>query len=848
MEKVINFASQIKRIFARLFDFFIIFLFFIFIKINLNLKNIKYIEILIYFLIILFLIIFFQIIIPYLNNGKTIGKYIFKIKIINKDNEKLSIFFLIFREFFIFLILMLSFIFWIIFLLLSDYIQWIFELKKNDLKEIHNFFVKVIITFNVFWIFFIFIFQKINPLNRLFYDKYWDVFIVSETKKFWNKKIIKNIKKSEFKEEVKNKMNTFLNNKQLKAVLVSKNNNLRIIAGPGTGKTTVLISRILNFIQNEKIEPERILILTFTKKACKNISDRIKLKIKDFKSKQIFTYHSFCFYFLNEEKDHLSFKVNENLIILDQEDQKSIFKKIIKNDDELFSLNKEMDYSSMNYILDLLNKIRLLLIENFNDFKKEIKNIDFNLTEEKIIFLWKIRCEYKNYKKENKLFDFFDLLKHTYNLLKNDDILLKKWKRRYSQIVIDEFQDTNKIQFLLVSLLSNEGKEIKVSVVGDPDQTIYGWRGADIKYIIDFDKNFVDTKTIILEENYRSTKNIVELSNFFIKKNKNRINKKIISTKNNGTLVQLLIENDYEQAEEIVNQIKTLKNNGVSLNKIAIIYRSHFLSGKIEKELIQNNIEYFIFKGIKFFSRAEIKDFFILLSLMINDNDFGVEKILLWIRNIGTETIKKLKKKAKEEKLTLLELIFKISNKPKFNKISSKINDFFDDFFILRNSLKDIKNFYVLSKNIYEKIYFKIIKEIYFNEKDRIENIKTLLNIIQTFENENSSLKLEEKISMFLKKMNNVYISEELTNNNDFVSLMTVHNTKGLEFDYVFIFNVSNRIFPSMKTKTFLGLEEERRLLFVGMTRAKKMLFITSGYDYSVFIEEIQESKQIKYN
>jgi DNA helicase II / ATP-dependent DNA helicase PcrA len=600
-----------------------------------------------------------------------------------------------------------------------------------------------------------------------------------------------------------------------------------IIAGAGTGKTRVITSKIAYLIQEIKINPEKILALTFTNKAVKEMRDRVQYLLKsEILTSTISTYHSLCAKILKEDINHLNF--SNNFYIIDENEQKKIIKDLY-----LFLYKTKIEQQELK---SLKEKITIWKRNNFSE--KEI--IDLYGNEEEWIKKAKIYQSYKEQQKLKKCLDFDDLLLLSFNLLKNYPLVLEKWQKKFDYILIDEFQDTSEIQYELVKLFSKEHKNI--SVVGDPNQTIYSWRGANINFILNFQNEIKNSKIFYLNQNYRSTKKILNLSNDLIEENKNKIKNYLFTENESGKeIIFFQAENSQNESKWVIKQIiKIKKEEKIDFSKIAIIYRNNFLSQEFEQELIKNNINYKIFGGFKFFERKEIKDILAYLKTIVYDDDIATERLLLSIPLIGIKKIEKWKINAQEEKLSLIEYcIQEFENWPILLK--NKLEEFLNIINEFKQKLNNLTSVYNFTKEIIDETnYLKKLKEN--QEEERIENIYQFLDQLREFDNSHPEIKDSKLLINYLQE-----ITLDLSNINDqdkknFVNLMTIHSAKGLEFDIVFVVGLNEGILPNYRSyKNKDKLKEERRAFYVAMTRAKKRLFLSCSCDYSFLLNNFKK-------
>ena len=627
-----------------------------------------------------------------------------------------------------------------------------------------------------------------------------------------------------------------LNDRQLQAV-TTKSQYVRVIAGAGSGKTRVLTTRILYLIDQWGIPSENILAITFTNKAAKEMKDRIEKMVDDNgNSSFISTIHSFCLYFLRREIKVLDYP--SNFSVIDADDQKLIIKEAIKQYDI------ENTKGEINNILNYISNNKAAGIDCLAAL--DMANNDKYTMYAKAYQYYMDRCKQQYY------LDFDDLLLFTNRILKTKSQIKEKWQKKYQFILVDEFQDIDNVQSELISHLASETSY--VYVVGDPDQTIYSWRGANINIILDFDKKFKNAETIILNQNYRSTQNILNGANSLISYNKNRVKKDLISQNSAGDkIIHFSAGSEESESMYIVDKINSFLAKGNNYQDIAILYRSNYLSRSIEKRLVDYHIPYIIYGGIRFYERKEIKDMLAYLKMLSIKDDISVKRTInVPKRGIGDKSIDALFDYARENNLSLYQAIdtYQGSGEKKMKAYKQLIDE-------LTEQSND-KSLTDLFDMVFQQSGYR---EMLTNSKDpedanRLENIKELMNDIEDFSKSNVDATLDDYLA-------NVALYTDIQNSSDenVVRLMTVHAAKGLEFDIVFVCALSDGIFPSQRSieeSGNKGLEEERRLAYVAFTRARKVLILTDnrGFSYSEgaskrpsrFIEEIDSQYLKDYN
>ena len=617
-----------------------------------------------------------------------------------------------------------------------------------------------------------------------------------------------------------------LNDKQKEAV-IDESKHLRIIAGAGSGKTRVLTMRIAYLIEQKHINPKNVLAITFTNKAANEMKNRISEMLGEAGDGAfISTIHSLCVSILKEEIGVFGYP--KNFTIVDADDQKTILKEAYKE----FNIDKkDLSYgSALDYIANC----------KYEELSYE-KAMDQAYGEKKLVDKANVYKYYDERLKSLYALDFDDLILFTVRLFKLHKDILKKWSSKFIYIHVDEFQDIDKTQYELIKLLSSTHDN--VYVVGDPDQTIYTWRGADVNIIVNFDKDFKNTKTIILNQNYRSTNNILEGANSLIKYNKSRVPKDLFSENGNGDkIVHKTLPDETSEAYYVVSCIQSLLEQGYEYNDIAILYRSNYLSREVEKVFIENRIPYVIYGGIRFYERMEVKDILSYLRLIVTGDDLAFQRVINQPkRGIGQKSIDTIFSLAKENNISMYEVV----KQGLFAKNQSVLESFVDMVERWKSSL-DGKPLEEVLTDVFEQSGYRSMLEKE-NETERIENVKSLIDDIKDYQETYPGSTLADYLSMI-----SLYTDKANTDGSTSVSLMTIHASKGLEFKVVFVVGLSEGIFPSERTMLEQkGVEEERRLAYVAYTRAKEKLTLTdtSSFSYVVnsakttsrFVNEVDE-------
>ena len=630
-----------------------------------------------------------------------------------------------------------------------------------------------------------------------------------------------------------------LNEKQKEAV-THLNGPLLIVAGAGSGKTKVLTSRICHIILSGKASPNEVLAVTFTNKAANEMLSRVllNLKKKKFGMPWVGTFHSICVKILR--KHARAVNLNYNFTIVDQDDQKKLIKNICKSE------NIDTKKISPNYILNIIEKWK-----NKGWYPDEVILKKSERLEVSFLKIYKI---YQAKLTDLNACDFNDLILHCIKIFENNPDISKMYSKNFKYILVDEYQDTNLIQSKWLKLLSEENNNI--CCVGDDDQSIYSWRGAEIKNFLEFDKIYKNTKIIRLEKNYRSTQNILSVASCLISNNENRVGKTLFTDGEEGENIYLdSYRSGKDEAIGISERIEKIKSK-FKLNNISILVRAIFQTREFEERFLKTGIPYRIIGGTKFYERAEIKDCIAYLRIVNQSrDDLSFERIInVPKRSIGETTIKLIYEFSKSKGFSLEEgaknMIELNLIKPKPKLGLNSILKLLDKWrFDLRKKISHIK---LLQLILDESGYSQMLKDKKdLENENRLENIKELLNAMKEFDN----------LESFLE---HVSLATSIDQNWDGqkVNLMTMHSSKGLEFDVVFLPGWEEGLFPhqkSMEEKGQSGLEEERRLAYVGITRAKKIAHISFSMNRfyqgdwidsisSRFIDELPEKNIEKNN
>ncbi len=602
-----------------------------------------------------------------------------------------------------------------------------------------------------------------------------------------------------------------LNSEQKKAG-AKVNGPLLILAGAGSGKTRTITYRIAYMIQELGISPYSILAVTFTNKAAKEMRERVENLIgEDGKRAMISTFHSFGLRLLRVYSKIIGY--DSNFTIYDTDDQKKVVKGIMK---QLVIKNKDLTEGK---IVSRISKLKEDGISP-EEYEKEHRfEPDANI-------IYEVYKRYNQTLKENNGMDFSDILTNTYKLLENREVL-EKLQEKFKYIMVDEYQDTNNIQYKIINKIA--AKYRNICVVGDENQSIYGFRGADIRNILDFEKDYPDAVVIKLEENYRSTKIILDAANEVIKNNKTSKDKKLWTKKVSGDKIILKPCSDgRDEVSFVIEEIVEMRKDGRRYNDFTILYRTNAQSRLFEEGFLRYNIPYKVFGGMQFYQRAEIKDILAYLSVINNTRDgINLDRIInVPKRKIGDKTIEKIKNYAEEKGLSIYDSLKEAEN---ISGLSSAVTEKLKEFSNMMTELEEL-SFELPVSELFDEVikkagYFSYLNSSYDDAESRIENVEELKNSIIELENVVDNLTLRE----YLENVSLVSATDDLDSEREYVKLMTIHNAKGLEFPVVFLVGMEDEIFPNT-TKVMIdneSLEEERRICYVAITRAEEKLYIS---------------------
>ena len=609
-----------------------------------------------------------------------------------------------------------------------------------------------------------------------------------------------------------NNMLDKLNERQKEAVLATEGPVL-VLAGAGSGKTTVLVNRIAYMISEKHIRPWNILAITFTNKAAREMKDRIERLLGDTaKDMWIGTFHSVCVRILRSCIDLLGY--SRDFVIYDTADTKTVMKECLR----------ELDIDEKSFpvrnVLSIISNAK-------NDLMDAATFENVYKSDYRMSIIAKIYYRYQTKLRKNNAVDFDDIILNTVKILSENPDVLSKYQDKFRYILVDEYQDTNNSQYLLINLLAQANRNL--CVVGDDDQSIYKFRGANIGNILNFEDDYSDVQKITLDQNYRSTQNILDAANSVISNNKGRMGKSLWTSNGDGNRVYVYTgTNEYDEARYIARQIKKHFDEQGSFSDCAILYRTNAQSRVIEEMLMRESVPYKVLSGLRFYDRKEIKDIIAYLRVVYNPNDdVSLARIINEPkRKIGNATLEKARNIAREKETSLYDVISHADDYPEFKTAIKKLLSFSE---IIQSliKLKDTVTIEELTGRILNDTGYMpaLVMEDTTESKTRIENLGEFISVITEFEkNEETGNTLGE----FLENISLVSDIDGYDENEDSAVLMTIHSAKGLEFPIVFLSGLEEGLFPGMRSmESDDDIEEERRLCYVAITRAKEQLYIT---------------------
>lgn len=601
-------------------------------------------------------------------------------------------------------------------------------------------------------------------------------------------------------------------NEQQKEAVITTEGYVRIIAGAGTGKTKALTYRYAYLVDELGISTSNILCVTFTNKAAREMSKRIRQMIGDSDTGYICTFHGFCVKLLREDIHAINYP--QNFVVMDSEDTEDILKTVYENAhiqsrtytfdmarDHISAMKNEMQHIA--YLADISNDRLLADYEKASDIPEKVF-LGYLYEQKKVYGL-----------------DYDDLITIALHILRTDAEKCRKWQERMMYVMVDEFQDVSGNQYALAEILS--GYHRNLFIVGDPDQTIYTWRGARIEYILEFDKNHENTQTIFLDTNYRSTPDILAVSNSLIEKNRNRLPHRLVAVKpSEARPLYVHSRTTGDEAQWVTNEIKRLVEAGAKYSDIAVLYRSHFVSRSIEEAFIKTKIPYILYSGTEFYKRKEIKDVLAYLRMVAYADDLSFCRVINEPkRNFGKKRMSMLKSYCETHRCSLYSgLQDLLEEKTVKSTGASAFVDIIENF---RKTYKEKSLSDLVMELMAATGYEAMLRQA--GEQERLDNLAELKQSIDEYEKTSGE---ENTLEEYLQSIA-LYTNNDREKDKDSVTMMTIHTAKGLEFPYVFVCGVNEGIFPSKHVDTEAMLEEERRMAYVACTRAERGLYISDA-------------------
>ena len=612
-----------------------------------------------------------------------------------------------------------------------------------------------------------------------------------------------------------------MNSEQSEAVRTTEG-PLLIMAGAGSGKTRVLTHRIAYLLDEKDVSPYNILAITFTNKAAKEMKARVEHLVGE-EAQVIWmsTFHSMCVRILRRDADRIG--IERNFTIIDPTDQKSVIKDVLKSEN-----------------IDSKRFEPRMFIGAISNLKNELKTPEDAQKEANDFHSQMVATVYKGYQRQlsrNEALDFDDLIMTTINLFERVPETLEYYQNKFQYIHVDEYQDTNKAQYTLVKLLANKFKNL--CVVGDSDQSIYGWRGADIQNILSFEEDYPEAKTIFLEQNYRSTKNILNAANEVIKHNSERKPKGLWTANSGGDKIQYYeAMTERDEAEYVVKEIMKHQRSGKKYSEMAILYRTNAQSRVLEETFMKSNIPYTMVGCQKFYDRKEIKDLLSYLRVIANSNDdISLQRIInVPKRGIGPSSVEKIQTYALQNNISMFDALAEVDFIGLSKKVTQECISFYE---MIQNLIKE-QEFLEISEIVDEVLQKSGYRDMLDREqsiesRSRLENLDEFMSVPKDYE-ENTPLE-EQSLINFLTDLSLVADIDEADTQNG-VTLMTMHSAKGLEFPIVFIMGMEESLFPhirAIKSEDDHEMEEERRICYVAITRAEELLYITNATTRMLF-------------
>ncbi|WP_352399218.1 DNA helicase PcrA [Anaerotignum sp.] len=606
-----------------------------------------------------------------------------------------------------------------------------------------------------------------------------------------------------------------LNEMQQKAVL-QKDGPVLVLAGAGSGKTGALTVRIAHLLETG-VKPWNILAITFTNKAAKEMKERVHKLVKEGAEEiWISTFHATCVRILRREIHHLDY--DGQFSIYDADDQEKLMREVFK----------QLDFATTDKSFSVKGAMSIIssLKEEMIPWEDYLKTADpSDLKASRVAKVYRL---YQKRLKENNALDFDDLIYKTVMLFRNHPEVLDKYQEKFRYIMVDEYQDTNTSQYELVYMLAAKYKNL--CVVGDDDQSIYGWRGANIRNILEFEKDFPETVVIKLEQNYRSTKKILEAANAVIHNNQTRKDKSLWTENDGGSILHIYkAENEYDEARFVSERIQEIVSEGKAHKDMAVLYRTNAQSRAVEDQFVRKGIPYRLFGGVRFYERKEIRDILSYLKVLANPADTIALRRIINVpkRGIGEASIDKVVFFAEENNLSLFEALGRLDEITDLKTRASKFRDFYEIITSLQRDVESLSAAELIDTVVKRSGYFQFLMTEGTEEAlSRLQNIDEFVNKAVEYDKTNP----EGGLSGFLEEVALVADIDSYEAGDDAVVLMTLHSAKGLEFPYVYMIGMEEGMFPTFRAVMYGGekdIEEERRLCYVGITRAREELFLT---------------------
>ena len=609
-----------------------------------------------------------------------------------------------------------------------------------------------------------------------------------------------------------------LNDKQREAVEQTEGQVL-VLAGAGSGKTTVLVNRLAYILETKNVRPYNILAITFTNKAAREMRERIEAKIGPIaKDMWIATFHSACVRILRRCITRLDF--DANFVIYDSADSKTVIKDCMKElnlDEKLYPVR--MLQSEISNAKDNLQDAQAYEMVHSTDFRKRNIAQVYSMYQEKL--------------KQNNALDFDDIVFYTVKILMENPDVLEDYREKFEYIMVDEYQDTNNAQYMLISMLA--GFEGNICVVGDDDQSIYKFRGANIQNILNFEDEYQKARVIKLEQNYRSTSNILDVANAVIANNRGRKGKALWTAKNGGEkLLVATLDNEHEEARLVADEINKRVADGAKFSDFAILYRTNAQSRVLEEQLMRNAVPYRVLAGLRFYDRKEIKDAVAYLRVINNPADaVSVKRIINEPkRGIGATSVEKAEQIATAEGKTLMEVISFANEYKELSRAAVKMVEFADMMHNFQKAKDEMNLTDFVIRVLNESGYVTALElENSVESRTRIENINEFVSAVTEYTKTTDDASLAD----FLENVSLVSDIDSYDETEDAAVMMTIHSAKGLEFPVVFLTGMEEGLFPSQRSTNDEDIEEERRLCYVAITRAKQVLYLTKTRSRTVF-------------